>query len=253
MRLPIKIDAFECDLATSYEELTTGEFFALRKSEEKNIPSMLSALSGIPEVVWDSVSAESTGKLFNPDKKGWYPLKYLYAPMDWDKMPIPKDIEINGKKIPVGKFLPTLKQKHLMDQAIDRHTKLKDPIDSAIEILAIHFQPIVTGEKFTIEDAIKFQESIKKTKITEAFPLATFFLAKLLGLENVMQNTWLTKAMRTKLLLESESSNGSESLTLSMRLQEETSSNTRKFGTYLTNLFSRNSIKAKSNQISESV
>lgn len=253
MRIPFKIGNLEFTLATSYDEMTTGEFFALRKSEEGNVSSMLSALSGVSSDVWDSVSSESANRLFNPNADGWFPLKYLYTPMDWDNMPIPTSLEINGKKIYAGRFSPTLKQKHLMQQAIEKAAKESDPIDAAIEILAMNFQPIVTGEKFSIEDAVKFQEAIKQTKITEAFPLATFFLAKLLGLENEMRSSWLTKAVRKSQQQGSGSSNGSESSTQLMPSREETRSNTTKFGISLMRLFSRSFTRAKSKQISEGV
>lgn len=246
MRIPFKIDTYEFTLATSYEELTTGEFFALRKSQENNIPSMLAALSGVPELIWDNVSSETAGVLFNPNAKGWFPLQYLYTKMDWNTMPVPETIFIDGEPVRIGKFSPSLKQKYLMQQAMERAAKASDHIDSAIEILAIYLQPIATKEPFSIEAATKFQEVIKQTKITEAFPTATFFLAKLIGLESAMPSTWLTRALQKKQLQESDGSKFSESLTPLMPLPMETSSSIKKFGIFPMRWFSRSSGKAKS-------
>lgn len=251
MRIPFKIDTYEFTFATSYEEMTTGEFFALRNSKENNLPSMLSALSGVPEMVWDNVDVESVNVLFKEDSTGWFPLQYLYEKFDWDKMPLPNEIDIDGKKIKVGAFFPTLKQKHLIDKAIDNAAKNKDHIDSAIEVLAIYYQHIVTGKEFSIEASNEFQSKIKETKIVEAFPLATFFLAKSLGLESVMQSSWLTKALRKKLVQESKSLKRLEYSTQSTNSQGATPSNTNRFGTYLTKLFSQNFGKTKSRQILE--
>jgi len=252
MRLPFKIDKFEFDLATCYEELTTGEFFALRNAQENNVPSMLAALSGVPEIIWDHVNEESTSVLFTPNAEGWFPLKYLYEKMDWDKMPIPDSITIQGNKYSVGKFLPTLKQKYLMVQAVERQASNKDRIDSAIEVLAMHFQPIVSGNKFSIDDSIKFQEHIKKTLIVESFPLATFFLLKLYGLENAIQSTWVTRLIKMKQRRESKDLKPSESGTQLMPLPVGTYSNTKKFGTYLMKLclpnFGKARLKAKLKQ-----
>ncbi len=204
MRLPLIINGFDFDLATAWPEVKTREFFAIRASTKNDLISRLSSITGVSEAMWETVDANSVSVLFTPDKDGWYPLQYLENKLDFEALPIPKELTIDGKPYPVPNPLDiTLGQKTYMEELVIEYFKKHDGdiTDAGPDVLACMFYPLVSGKKFTRDDAKAFKDTIlDKTFIIEAYPIAAFFLLKLLGLENEMSKSFLTNLLRKKAL-----------------------------------------------------
>lgn len=86
---------------TSWKEVTMGQLSGLLQLGEKGIdrrPPLLEVFTGIPAETWEDSPARVGAQ-------AWHFLQPLYTqPMpEWDKLPVPKSIEINGKEVTIPK------------------------------------------------------------------------------------------------------------------------------------------------------
>jgi len=171
---------------TSWYEVTVHQFLQLRKKDTRDFIELVSILSGI-----------SYEKLFvcqqtDLDEKLFPFMQWLHEPLTEKQLSRVKHISFGTKQYPVpdGKVPFTFGQKiSLQNKLIESKEKEGSTLDCLAFAVAVYFQPIVTGEKFSTEAAEKFAvEQVLQCSITEAWGVADFFLKKSSASLHVTQN-----------------------------------------------------------------
>jgi len=166
-----KIGKENYELPTSYAELTLGQFIRLRKSDG-DVIDILSILLGIDKATLSILSDVDIDYKIIPY------IEFLKEEFNVNEYLLPDYIEFKGKLYPrpKGIGLGTFGQKISLQKELANY---EDDIDCFPVCLAIYMQPIVEDKLFDYERALEMVPEFEKIRLSEAFPLCSFFLLNL--------------------------------------------------------------------------
>lgn len=181
----IQIDKDVYDLPEEWSDVTVNQFLELRNCENADFITILSILLGAPYDKIFACDPEMIAKKIIP-LMGWY----FDETFKFEELKIPPKLSVRGKQYPIPRDirLKSFGQKlHLEEIMKD----MRDPVAKMPYIAAIYMYPIVMKNKFDIESLDEFtKNTIGNCKISEVYPIANFFLAKL-------KKYWIKKAKRS--------------------------------------------------------
>lgn len=173
--IPLLLGEQKFNLPTDWNELTISQWLTLREIDFTDICSILAVLTGIDRDTWFSSTEFST-----IEERVIPHLEFLTNPIDLEKIPLPKNVTISGKTIdvPTDIGLKTYGQKIIFQKEMLKHI---DPNgDFKIEFMPRALSIYLCPEPFTDEAAKKYQTEVEQMKVVEAYPVACFFLSRLL-------------------------------------------------------------------------
>jgi len=145
----------------------------LREWDGKDYVKGFSLIMGID---YDIISRSKSKKLY---RTLFDVLSWTGQYVDWAKLEVPEFLTIGEKDIQIPKDLGahTLGQKILVHQAMLE----RDNVTQALPVaLAVYLDPLYHGSDFDRDRSIKFEETILKLPVLEAYPTGIFFLTRLL-------------------------------------------------------------------------
>jgi len=170
----IQIDKDVYDLPEGWHEVTVNQFLELRDCENADFITILSKLINAP---YDKVFA------CNPDMiaKQILPLLdwYFDETFNFDELRIPPKLSSQENEYPIPRDirLKSFGQKIHFEEIM---RDIKDPVTKMPYVVAIYMYPIITKNKFDVESLDEFtKNTIGNCRITEIYPIASFFLNKL--------------------------------------------------------------------------
>lgn len=152
------------------------------KWDKKDWLELFSILSGLKA---DAVAESKDGRL---EGIFYETIAFVYDPFDWEKIPVPKSIELRPiwqrdcPLIPVTVDLPKKFENLSIGQAMQARQSLSDMADlrEGISIItAICLQPLIDKGKFDMARVIEIEQVILKMSITKVFPIGFFLLRRL--------------------------------------------------------------------------
>jgi hypothetical protein len=232
--IKFKLDGKPFLLPESHGELTLGQFLALRELPSANIFQTLQILTGIDPEIWKHANKDI-------DQALGPALEWMKEPFDFSQFVLPSTIQIGEKKynVPDSLGIKTFGQKILFEtkvnEAREKGLSEADIMDYA---LAVYFQPEVTGSKF---DDAKIEETIKlihTCRMSEAWPVASFFLLKWSEYLNGNQKNYGTTQARKNSGLEYIGSKSSDTSALSTRFRRALIKPLNKFSKWIMTRYS---------------
>ena len=206
--IPLKIADLKFNFPTSWEDITVEQYFriadnkVLSNEDTSRNPfvEIVSILSGIPYEKWFHVNDQDVELKVIPY------MAFLKDKLDLDKLPRPKEFRIGDKKykLPENLGFKTWGQKIVMEDKLD--PILKNGGDLSVLtpcVLAVYFQPEITGGAFFQEKAEELIPQINQCKIVDAYPVAAFFLRSLLDLKKEISPNLNSNLIKTKWLRDS--------------------------------------------------
>lgn len=182
--IPFKAGSKEINIPSSWDDITLAQFSSLRKCDG-DFCKMLEVLTGEPSDFWDSVEigtieldtlVESVGffKIPPPSVEGEKPLSITINEKLYD---VPQDLSVKalGQRMMFEKTVFPLCNLIKTGQGVKLQSI--EP-EAAAAAIAIYMQPIVSGKLFSSSEATTLIKQIDKCKVSEAFPVANFFLRK---------------------------------------------------------------------------
>lgn len=208
--IPLLLGEQKFNLPISWEEITIKQWLDLREIDFTDICSILAVLTGIDRDIWFSSTEVS-----DIEQNVIPQLEFLADPIDLTKVPLPKTVTIGGKQIevPTDIGLKTYGQKIIFQREMLKYADAGGDfkIEFMPRALAIYLCP---EEKFTDAAAIEYQKEVEQMKVVEAYPVACFFLSRLL-------KSWSEKVRTLKLpttgIKKQRESNGLKSLASRLR------------------------------------
>lgn len=180
----IQIDKDVYSLPENWDEVTVNQFLELRDHIDADFITILSILISAPYDKIYTCNPEMIAKKVLP-LLNWY----FDDTFNFDELKIPPKLSVRDKKYPIPRDirLKSFGQKLHFEEIM---RDIKDPVIKMPYVVAIYMYPIVTKNKFDIESLDEFaKNTIGNCKITEIYPIANFFLAKL-------KKYWIKKAKR---------------------------------------------------------
>lgn len=179
--LTVEINDVKYEFPVGWHEITLDQFLVIKdldklSDDADKICKTLEMLTGISAQTWFNMEATAIDSEAILQLISW-----MQDPIDWEAVPPPTEIEIDGKKYSVPKELEmqTYGQMLMFDSKVlpevSRTGSLVDVLKTA---LAIYMQPVLTGEKFNGEKLSETEIVVGKMSIYEALPLANFFFSK---------------------------------------------------------------------------
>ena len=204
---------------TSYNELTLKQLVQLNEWDKKDIIKLIAILCSIEyDVLFNS-------RMLDIDTQILPLLDWLKKPQNFQQLIVPKYITIAEKHydVPTDISVKTLGQKislqlHLAQAQNDK----KATIDCIPFALAVYFQPEITGNDYSEDEAIKLIPEIMNCKMFEAYPAGNFFLNKFIKFLKESSGSLPVKEQRKKFRQELKSWINSASSPQLMRLQKAT-------------------------------
>lgn len=195
----------EFSLPESYKEITLAQLLKwseMQTAQDISFCKIMEMLTGIPESDWLNCSVTSIDELILPK------IKWLSEPLneqEFISLPVPKKVMIDGKmiEVPMDIDLKTFGQKITFQTQMGEYI-IKDG-EGNITGFSLAFYPIAIAiylfdePKFDDGKAMLFAEKCKALTLTEAYPLASFFLTKFLGSSKEIKTSSLTTRMNKKL------------------------------------------------------
>ena len=170
----IQIDNETYDMPEGWPEVTVNLFLELRNCENADFITILSKLINAP---YDKVFAcdpEMIAKKVMP-MLDWY----FDDTFKFEELKIPPKLSVQGEEYPIPRDirLKSFGQKLHIEEVM---REMRDPVSKMPYVVAIYMYPIITKNKFDVESLDEFaKNTIGNCKITEVYPIATFFLTKL--------------------------------------------------------------------------
>jgi hypothetical protein len=168
-----KSNGFEFSLPSCYGDLTLSQFFKLKELQSNKLIDILPILSGLDKYTWEQFADIDIDEKIAPC------LEFLNGEFDCHLYFVPDYINISGKQYPKPKSvgLNTFGQKLALQSATAEAEKEgKNSVDVYPYALALYMQPIVTGKPYDSDEVDKLLPDIMECKLSEAWPLCSFFL-----------------------------------------------------------------------------
>lgn len=166
-------NSFEFSLPSCYGDLTFNQFFKLKELKSNKIIDVLPILSGLDKSIWEQFQDIDIDEKIAPC------LEFLKGEFDCHLYLIPDYITISGKQYqkPKALGLNTFGQKLALQSSIaEAEKEEKNSVDIYPYALALYMQPIVTGKPYDSDEVDKLLPEIMECKLSEAWPLCSFFL-----------------------------------------------------------------------------
>lgn len=200
MPTPFLLAGQKADIPCGYHELSLGQFIDLSAlADHSDICAVLEIFTGVKKKVWNDADLNSLSVALLNEALSWVSKK-----VEWNKLPVPQKVTLKGKEVTVPKKLETktFGQRSAFDRFITNNIKVDMDGNGTLtpelmtDAIAIYLQPEYTGEKFNPDKLGEMKEIVDALPVTEAVPLATFFLRQLIGLKSVRLK-FDTQKMRT--------------------------------------------------------
>jgi len=173
--IPFKADEIKFQLPSGWHEVSVGKYVEILKASHDFV-DVLSVMSGLDKDIW------LQSKQNDVDIKIFPLIKWAWNTDELKKLPLPKEIKIKGVvcKVPKDLGFKSFGQKVLLSNEIKEGLEKPFHIDSCMSYaLAVYFYNDITGLKYDDEKAREFAKEIEKDiLITDAYPIADFFLQK---------------------------------------------------------------------------
>lgn len=191
----VQIGDFTYQCPTSWDECTVRQFMKLKDWTDGDFIRLVSILTGVD---YEIIAACNNMDI---DTK-------LVPHMEWLEKPFPKSAERKTRVRVQGKMydVPTDLAKYSFAQKIRLTERVAEEIKSTGSTVgcipiafAIYFQPIVTGQKFSTDAAVKFTDDVvMDCSVTDVVPVANFFLRICTVSNPVIMRTWFTNRIRNR-------------------------------------------------------
>ena len=161
----------------AWDELTLKQFIDLQRWDREDLITMLSVITGLE---YDVLFASETSGI---EELILQNLQWMRTPLDFESLPVPKEIMIDGKNFDVPQDIKekTFGQKiSLQLYLADAAKEGKFEIDCVAFALAVYFQPQINENKYNEDEAKKLLPIIEQCRFIDAYPVANFFLSKFL-------------------------------------------------------------------------
>lgn len=182
---------------TAWSEVTVRQFYRIRNEYKKDVLVLYSILLGC------TVERLETCKQFDLHAQ----LKPCFEFLDTELKPSKSGtINIAGKERPVPKDLAQYSYAQYL-RLYERMAKVSETTGSTVDCIpfavAVYFQPLVSGEKYSTEKAERFaEEVVGDCPITEAASVGNFFLKILIDSAEEIHPDLRTSRIRNKKLRE---------------------------------------------------
>ena len=192
--ISIKVSGKSVTIPTSWVEMTAAMWLRIMEMPaDSDDFDLVAALSGEEkELFMKSKDTDLDMKFFA--HLGWYS-----KPLDFKNMKVPKTVQIDGKEVVIPKDLgyETLGQKIYLQQIVKKNL---DNIELAVPYaFAIYVMPKYTEKDFNADDVDEFIEKfVGKMRITDVFPIGSFFLLKSLDYLKWRVSDYLEGMTQTK-------------------------------------------------------
>lgn len=215
--IPFKIDGKKYSLPDSWADVTVSQYRELKENAHtEDIVKTLSILTGVEyDTLYNTKRIDVMDKLL--------PFLVFLKEESFDNNK-PKEVTVQGKRYPVADLGGySWGQRIQAFKAMAKADKDKGDIYPVLSfVVAVYLYPIVTGNKYSTDEAEKFsKEVVDKMPITEAWPIGSFFLSSYLKWRSETELPYPLNLIKNKRLRGWVSSTYFRSLTKSMRLQGE--------------------------------
>lgn len=160
-----------------WEEVTLRQFLEIITAKQLDAFALLSILTGFSIEFLKQVPASAIEDVSRY-------IFFIYEPPKFDDWKMPKEYWIDGKpyKVPTDLKKETWGQKIMAQQELNEMIENKrNVLEPLPYVLACYFYPAVTGDKnYTDEKIRAFIPKILDTPVTQAYPIGSFFLSKLI-------------------------------------------------------------------------
>ena len=181
-----KLSEIEFSIPTSWGELTYNQFMKL-KSNDGELLSVISILSGIDKETWEQVKQLDIDAMVLPY------LEFINEPMPI--FILPDRIQYKGEYIalPGGIDINTLGQKISLERERRRIEKENiEEVEIYPFVASLYLQPIITNTPYDNDKVEALMSDMRELKINELFPLVNFFLRNYEKLSKKSLSTYLT-------------------------------------------------------------
>lgn len=198
--IPFSIGNVKMNLPSSWEEITTKQMIEIKKTGSEDFCSLLSILTGVDyKTIYNADISEFTVDQLSAG------LEWMKTSPDFINLDKPETLTIGGKTMAVVNNLSvkTLGQKIFFEQKIFPFVKAEGDVVVSIDpeaipiALAIYFQPLYTGHKFNPDEIDSMVALCGEVPVTQAFPVANFFLKKYFDYESSKKSSISIPKMTT--------------------------------------------------------
>jgi hypothetical protein len=166
-------------LHVSWEDVTVEQFIKINNNPKLAKGDVLELASILSGVDYDFFF-ELDPNVVNIDEI-LECLTFVKEIPDFKKIPLPSAFHIAGRpiEVPTDLTIECWGQKIMFEEKMSEALKLHgDPLPMIDQLLAIYFCNRITGKQFSEKDLPEATRLIGLSKITEAYPIANFFLNK---------------------------------------------------------------------------
>lgn len=206
----VKINGKTYNLPSNVDELTLGQFLALRKVDDKNTMNRICILLSADE---DEFLSMPNNKSINKEVENVIALaQILNADMTaffngGEKIELPQTVTILGKEIKIPGDIETqpywasrIVKGIMLDQINKTGTGANfDPTDVIDQVLAHYLYCPYTEMKYNEMQAERFREIVKEMPLKPAVQVANFFFLKSKSLYLTKIDRWITSLIIWKL------------------------------------------------------
>lgn len=194
--IPFLLAGKEVNIPSGYHELTLKQFVQMTElSDPTDILSTLEILTGVSAKTWSHAALDSVNIQALNIALDWSNKK-----VDWNKFPVPEKIKLGEKEVTIPKRIDikTFGQKIAFDKMILDKAKVEDetitlPPSLMATAIAIYMEPEYSGKEFESDLVGDMVKMVSGLPVTQAIPLASFFLRKSLHLKMVKLKSFIPK------------------------------------------------------------
>lgn len=164
------------EVPTSWSDLSLKQVIELNDLTTLNRIKIISILTGIHLDILSELNGKQNLETLNQIETLF---QFINEAPNFNEFKLPKKITLKGKEIIIPQDLTkeTYGQKVAIEELI-RNSKTEVILPLIPEVLSIYLYPIFSEEKFKDERVDDFIEIMKEIQISEAYPIATFFLIR---------------------------------------------------------------------------
>lgn len=179
--MTVEINDCKYEFPVGWHEVTLDQFNVIKDLDKEpdmamKICKTLEMLTGVAAREWFEMKASEV------DSEGILQLiAWMQEPIDWEEIPPPAEVEIDGVKyvVPQKLEMETYGQMLMFDsRVLPEVTKTGSLVNVLKPALAIYLQPVITGKKFDADQLSETEATVGRMSIYDALPLANFFFSR---------------------------------------------------------------------------
>lgn len=193
--IKFKIEGKEYSIPTKWEEVTVEQYLKLLTCDKEDIVMFLSIVTGVDYDTMYRTRQTDVDEILLPL------ISFFHTPIDLSKQKMSGKILLQGKQHDIPKDLGF----HSLGQKIEASNvmlaefkKSGELTGCMVEVVAMYLQPIVTGKEYSSESAKELEAELLKCSIIDVYPVAAFFLKKLIASISVRKKLSVRDTLKSK-------------------------------------------------------